>query len=98
MLLCKIVFTRCQMPKEDGAAKLVVLLNVDHLNMLLNSNLSHVVMFFYKYMTKLLRSRMKDVLPHLINSSQGAFIQGREPLFNILIYQDRATGYTRRHV
>jgi len=39
----------------------------------------------YKVITKLLGSRLKRVLPSLINQSQGAFVPGREIVFNALI-------------
>ena len=51
----------------------------------------------YKTITKLLCSRMKEVLPSLINEGQGAFVPGRQLLFNVLICQDVTRGYTRKH-
>lgn len=37
--------------------------------------------------------RLKQVLPHLIDPSQAAFVPGREILYNILICEDVARGY-----
>ena len=52
----------------------------------------------YKCITKLLCQRLKDILPDIIHPSQGAFVRGREILFNVLICQDLATGYQRKHI
>ena len=51
----------------------------------------------YKCITKLLCTRLKEVLPHLIDAGQGAFVKGRELLFNVLICQDIVRGYQRLH-
>ena len=52
----------------------------------------------YKCISKLLCQRLKEVLPHIINPCQGAFIKGREILYNMLICQDLARGYQRKHI
>lgn len=52
----------------------------------------------YKTISKLLCMRLKEVLPYLIDHSQSAFVKGRELLFNVLICQDLARGYTRATV
>jgi len=52
----------------------------------------------YKVVSKLLSSRLKVVLPNLINQCQGAFVQGREIIYNVLICQDLARGYNRKHI
>jgi len=52
----------------------------------------------YKPISKLLCSRLKMVLPKLINPSQGAFIRGQELLFNVLLCQELARGYARAHI
>jgi len=51
----------------------------------------------YKTITKLLCSRLKEVLPSLINEGQGAFVQGRELLFNVLLCHDLARGYNKKN-
>jgi len=51
----------------------------------------------YKCITKLLCNRLKEVLPSLIDAGQGAFVKGRELLFNVLLCQDLASGYNRQH-
>ena len=50
----------------------------------------------YKTITKLLCSRIKEVLPTIINEGQGAFVQGRELLYNVLLCQDLTRGYNRK--
>ena len=40
----------------------------------------------YKCISKLLCSRLNEVLPKLVNPSQGAFVASRELLFNVLLY------------
>jgi len=52
----------------------------------------------YKCIAKLLRLRLKEVLAHLIHQNEGALIKGRELLFNILMCQDIARGYTRKGI
>ena len=50
----------------------------------------------YKAMSKLLCNRLKKVLPTVINECHGAFVDGRELLYNVLICQELAHGYSRR--
>ena len=40
--------------------------------------------------------RLKEVLPFIINEGQGAFVHGRELLFNVLLCQDITRGYNRK--
>jgi len=49
-------------------------------------------------MSKLLCSRLEKVLPRVINQSHGAFVSGRELIFNVLMCQEVARGYNRKHV
>ena len=50
----------------------------------------------YKTITKLICSRLKEVLPTIISDGQGAFVKGRKLLFNVLLCQDLVRGYTRK--
>jgi len=50
----------------------------------------------YKSISKLLYSRLKKVLPAIVNPSQGAFVKGRELLYNVLLSQEVARGYNRK--
>ena len=52
----------------------------------------------YKCIAKLLCVRLKEVLPDLINQNQGAFVKGRELLFNILMCQDIVRGYPKKGI
>ena len=51
----------------------------------------------YKCITKLLCNRLKEVLPYIIDTGQGAFVKGIELLFNVLLCQDIVRGYHIKH-
>ena len=51
----------------------------------------------YKCITKLMCIRLKEVLAHLIDAGQGAFVKGRELLYNGMLCQDLTRGYSRKH-
>jgi len=73
------------MPKYFGATKLVVIpkvANPQHASDFRPISCCNVV---YKCAPKLLSNRIKEVLSHLINQSQGAFVRGRELLYNVLL-------------
>ncbi|XP_062103941.1 uncharacterized protein LOC133815070 [Humulus lupulus] len=52
----------------------------------------------YKCVSKLLCSRLAKVLPILVHSNQGAFIQGRSIAHNVLICQDIIKNYRRSSI
>jgi len=52
----------------------------------------------YKVISKFLSAGLKEVLPSLIDHCQGAFVRGREIIYNVLICQDLAQGYHRKHI
>ena len=51
----------------------------------------------YKCISRLPCSRLKKVLPRVVDQSQGAFVSGRELIFNVLMRQEVARGYNRKH-
>ncbi|XP_062080395.1 uncharacterized protein LOC133785155 [Humulus lupulus] len=52
----------------------------------------------YKCISKMLCSRLSEVLLILIHGNQGAFIKNRLLAHNILIFQDLLKGYTRKNI
>ncbi|XP_062075632.1 uncharacterized protein LOC133779728 [Humulus lupulus] len=52
----------------------------------------------YKCISKMLCSRLSEVLQFLIHSNQGAFIKNRLLAHNILIFQNLLKGYTRKNI
>ena len=50
----------------------------------------------YKCASKFISIRLKDVLP--FDLSQGAFVQGRELLFNVVLFQEVARGSFRKNI
>ncbi|VFQ84121.1 unnamed protein product [Cuscuta campestris] len=53
---------------------------------------------FKPLLNKIFSSRMKEVLPNIINPNQGAFVEGRELLHNILLCYELARGYNRKGI
>ncbi|XP_062076415.1 uncharacterized protein LOC133781446 [Humulus lupulus] len=52
----------------------------------------------YKCISKMICTRLAEVLPTLVQSNQGAFIKNRLLAHNILIFHDLLKGYTRKSV
>lgn len=50
----------------------------------------------YKGITKLICTRLKNILPHIIAPNQAGFIQGRQIFHNISIVQDLVGAYNRK--
>ncbi|KAL9680917.1 hypothetical protein QQ045_012698 [Rhodiola kirilowii] len=52
----------------------------------------------YKIVATLLARRLKDVLPDIINSAQGAFVKDRSIVNNICLAQQLLSGYGRKNL
>jgi len=90
-------FKTGKLPRFYGETKIVILPMMDHPEKPSDFRPISCCNVVYKTITKLLFSRMKEVLPLLINEGQGAFMQGRELLFNVPICQDLARGYNKKN-
>ena len=90
-------FQTGKLPRFYGETKVVMLPKKEHPETPSDFRPIACCNVIYKTITKLLCSRMKEVLPSLINEGQGAFVPGRQLLFNVLICQDVTKGYTRKH-
>ena len=100
-LVCAMVkqfFRLGHIPLFISATKMIVLPKVPHPQTASDFCLISCCNVTYKVIMKLLCLRLKMVLPSLINQSQGAFVNGRQILFNVLIWQDLARGYLRKHI
>lgn len=51
----------------------------------------------YKCISKLICSRLKLVLDHIVNQAQGAFVANRSIVHNVLLCQDIVKHYSRKH-
>jgi len=87
-LVCSAVrefFTKGNMPSYLSETKLVLIPKVDHPHNVSEYRPILCCNVIYKVISKLLCVRLKEVLPSLIDQSQGVFIKGRELLYNVLI-------------
>jgi len=91
-------FTKGVMPSHISDTKLIMLPKVRHPQTAPEFRPISCYNVLYKTISKLICQRIKEVLPTLIDQSQGAFVKGREILYNILICQDLALGYQRQHI
>ena len=97
-LVCSAIhhfFRTSHLPKNFGRTKLCLIPKTPTPTQAKDFRPISCCSVIYKGITKLLCSRLKIALPHLIHQSQGAFVEGRELLFNVLICQDLVRGYSR---
>ncbi|XP_062089492.1 uncharacterized protein LOC133796026 [Humulus lupulus] len=50
----------------------------------------------YKVATKMICSRLRNILPSIISDNQSGFVRGRQIVHNIMVCQDLVRGYDRR--
>lgn len=88
-------FKIATMPREVSATKLILIpkiQNPQHANEFCPISCCNVI---YKCIMKLICQQIKEVLPAIIHPSQGAFVNSRELLYNVLICQDLGRGKPR---
>jgi len=78
-------FKTGHMPKHTSSTKLVILPKITHPQTAYDFRPILCCNVIYKCISKLISQRIKKVLPSIINPSQGAFMKGRELLYNVLI-------------
>ncbi|KAJ8419500.1 hypothetical protein Cgig2_026412 [Carnegiea gigantea] len=98
-MVCQAVqefFRNGELPSFYGETKLVKLPKISNPEKATDSRPISYYNVIYKTITKLICSRLKEVLPTIINGGQGAFVKGRELIFNVLVCQDLIRGYNRK--
>jgi len=99
-LVCSAIkefFSGRQLPSFYGQTKLVLLRKVPNPDRASDLRPISCCNVIYKYITKLLCNRLKEVFPHIIDASQGAFVKERKLRFNVLLCQDLTRDYQRKH-
>ena len=90
-LICVVVkefFTKGIMPSYISETRLTVLPKVPHPQSATKFRPISCCNVIYKAISKILCKRIKEVLPYIIEQSQGSFVKGRELLYNVLICQN----------
>lgn len=91
-------FTTGQLAPACNFTNLVVLPKVPHPMNSTDVRPISCCTVFYKSISKLICNRLKKVLPSIISPSQGAFVQGRELLYKVLLCQELVRVYNRQHI
>ena len=78
-------FKTGQMNKDCNATNLVVIPKTPHPMSANDFRTISCYTVVYKIISKILCKRLKKVLPIITHPSQGAFEQGRELLYNVLL-------------
>lgn len=100
-MICSVVqdfFSVGVMPGYVSGTKLIVLLKVNNPQATIEFRPISCCNVIYECISKLLCQRIKEVLPSLIDQSQGAFVKDRELLNNVLICEDIVRGYKGKHI
>ena len=91
-------FKTATMPRALSTTKLILLPKVPNPQQANEFRPISCCNVIYKCITKLIGQRIKEILPMIIHPSQGAFVPGRELLYNVLLCQDLARGYQRKNI
>ena len=100
-LVCNAIqefFTTGQLITECNATNLVVLPKNPHPITAADFRTISCCTVIYRSISRLLCNRLKKVLPTIINPSQGAFVQGKELLYNVLLSQELVQRYNRKNI
>ncbi|KAL2897478.1 LINE-1 retrotransposable element ORF2 protein [Bienertia sinuspersici] len=97
--LCKAIrdfFTHGKMLKQINCTKLTLIPKVPNPQSVSEFRPIACCNTIYKVITKLICTRLKPLLPHIISSNQAGFIKGRQIFHNISIVQDLVGVYNRK--
>ena len=78
-------FYKGSMPIYISETKSIMLPKVPHPQSVTDFRPMSCYNVIYKVITKLIGQRVKEILPSIIDQSQGPFVKGRELLYNMLI-------------
>ena len=98
-MICEAIqefFATKRMCKQWNSTRLILIPKVQSLSTPTEFRPISCCNMVYKGISKLLCTRLKEVLPSLVANNQGAFMRGRELLYNVLLCQEIARGYTRK--
>ncbi|KAI0519364.1 hypothetical protein KFK09_006808 [Dendrobium nobile] len=87
-LVCKAVksfFTKGYLPNRVKANAIALIPKSTHASNILDFRPIALCNVFYKIISKILASRMKDIMPHIIEVNQAGFIKNRIATDNILL-------------
>lgn len=87
-----------RMPSQMPHTLLTLLPKMDQPRQAKNFRSIDCCQTLYKVVSKMLCYRLAKVLPFIIGKQQGAFVQGRSILHNVLIGQDLLRGYNRTRI
>ncbi|XP_010670394.1 uncharacterized protein LOC104887462 [Beta vulgaris subsp. vulgaris] len=91
-------FQSCKLLKQINATTLCLIPKVEQPTDVSQFRPIACYNVIYKAISKMLCSRLKKVLPTLIDQVQSAFVENRVILHNIFICQDMLKGYKRKNL